>query len=143
MIEKIKALCIKYREIIIYVIVGGITTLINWGSYYLLSLVLDSNVEWQLALNNTISWIVAVVAAYPMNRRWVFQSTNPNIFKEFLGFTASRVSTWIIELVLMWLTVNVLKINQFVAKYLIVSVVVIILNYVFSKLLVFKKKKEE
>ena len=140
MIEKIKALCIKYREIIVYIIVGGITTLINWGSYYLLSLVLDSNVEWQLALNNTISWIVAVVVAYPMNRKWVFQSTNKNIFKEFLGFTASRVSTWIIELVLMWLTVNVLGINQFIAKYLIVSVIVVILNYVFSKLLVFKKK---
>ena len=140
MMEKIKSLCVKYRELIVYFIVGVMTTIVNWVSFYLLSLVLDSNVEWQLSLNNTISWVAAVVFAYPLNRKWVFQSTNPEKFKEFLGFTASRVSTWIIELFVMWLCVNVMGWNQYLSKYLIASVLVVILNYVFSKLLVFKKK---
>ena len=143
MIDKIKNLCVKYREIIVYVIVGGLTTVVNWGCFYLLTKVLDSDVAWQLSVNNTVSWLLAVLFAYPLNRRWVFRSTNPRIFKEFMGFTASRVSTWIIELVIMWLCVNVIGINEFVSKYLIASVIVVILNYVFSKLLVFKKKEPD
>ena len=130
----------KYSEIVIYLIVGVLTTIVSWGMFYLLGLFLDSQKSILLALNNTISWAVAVAVAYPMNRCWVFRSRNPEIFKEFIGFTASRVSTWLIELVLMWLLVNILGINQFISKYLICSVLVIILNYVFSKLLVFRKK---
>lgn len=143
MTEKIKELIIKYREIIVYIIVGGLTTLVNWGAFYLLSLVLDSAVPWKLALNNTISWIAAVLFAYPLNRKWVFQSKNPEVFKEFCGFTASRISTWIIEIVIMYVCVDLLKWNQYLSKYLIASVVVIILNYVFSKMLVFRKGQQE
>lgn len=139
MLEKIKELFQKYRELIIYVIVGGLTTIVNWGCFYLLSLVLESEVPWKLAANNTVSWIAAVVFAYPLNRRWVFRSSNPEIGKEFLGFTASRVSTWIIELIVMWLFVNVIGCNQFISKYIIATPVVVILNYVFSKLFVFRK----
>lgn len=143
MTEKIKELIIKYREIIVYIIVGGLTTLVNWGAFYLLSLVLDSAVPWKLALNNTISWVAAVLFAYPLNRKWVFQSKNPEVFKEFCGFTASRISTWIIEIVIMYVCVDLLKWNQYLSKYLIASVVVIILNYVFSKMLVFRKGQQE
>lgn len=143
MIEKIKELIIKYREILVYIIVGGLTTVVNWGAFYLLSLVLDSAVPWKLALNNTISWIAAVLFAYPLNRKWVFQSKNPEVFKEFCGFTASRISTWIIEIVIMYICVDLLKWNQYLSKYLIASVVVIVLNYVFSKMLVFRKGQQE
>lgn len=143
MIDKINELIIKYREIIVYIIVGGLTTLVNWGAFYLLSLVLDSAVPWKLALNNTISWVAAVLFAYPLNRKWVFQSKNPEVFKEFCGFTASRISTWIIEIVIMYVCVDLLKWNQYLSKYLIASVVVIILNYVFSKMLVFRKGQQE
>ena len=139
MTEKIKQLCIKYRELIVYIIVGGLTTVVNWGCFFLLSYVLDSEVPWKLAMNNTISWIAAVVFAYPLNRRWVFQSSNPAILKEFAGFTASRVSTWIIEIVVMWLCVNIFGLNQFLSKYIIATPAVVILNYIFSKLFVFKK----
>lgn len=139
MIDKIKKLCNKYEEILIYLIVGVITTIISWGAAFLGKLVLNTDISWQNTLNNTFSWLVGVLVAYPMNRRWVFKSTNDKILKEFLGFAASRVSTLIMDVFIMWLTVNVIHMNYWIAKIFISSVIVTIANYVFSKLLIFKK----
>lgn len=139
MIDKIKKLCSKYEEILIYLIVGVITTIISWGAAFLGKLVLNTDISWQNTLNNTFSWLVGVLVAYPMNRRWVFKSTNDKILKEFLGFAASRVSTLIMDVFIMWLTVNVIHMNYWIAKIFISSVIVTIANYVFSKLLIFKK----
>lgn len=141
MIEKIKELCKKYEEIIIYLIVGVMTTIVSWAAAFLGKLLLDVDVSWQNTLNNTISWMVGVLFAYPLNRRWVFKSKNPKILKEFLGFASSRVSTLIMDIVVMWLTVNVIGMNYWIAKIFISSVIVTIANYVFSKLLIFKKKE--
>lgn len=140
MVEKIKALCKKYEEILIYLIVGVMTTIVSWGAAYLGKFLLDTDVSWQNTVNNTFSWVVGVLFAYPLNRRWVFKSTNPKIMKEFLGFATSRVSTLIMDIVIMWLTVNVLEMNYWIAKIFISSVIVTIANYVFSKVLIFKKK---
>lgn len=85
--------------------------------------------------------MVGVLFAYPLNRKWVFKSKNPKILKEFLGFASSRVSTLIMDIVIMWLTVNVIGMNYWIAKIFISSVIVTIANYVFSKLLIFKKKE--
>lgn len=141
MVDKIKALCKKYEEILIYLIVGVMTTIVSWGAAYLGKLVLDTDISWQNTVNNTFSWLVGVLFAYPLNRKWVFKSTNPKIIKEFLGFAASRVSTLIMDVVIMWLTVNVIRMNYWIAKIFISSVIVTIANYVFSKLLIFKKQK--
>lgn len=141
MIEKIKELCKKYEEIIIYLIVGVMTTIVSWAAAFLGKLLLDVDVSWQNTLNNTISWVVGVLFAYPLNRKWVFKSKNPKILKEFLGFASSRVSTLIMDIVIMWLTVNVIGMNYWIAKIFISSVIVTIANYVFSKLLIFKKKE--
>ena len=141
MIEKIKELCKKYEEIIIYLIVGVMTTIVSWAAAFLGKLLLDVDVSWQNTLNNTISWMVGVLFAYPLNRKWVFKSKNPKILKEFLGFASSRVSTLIMDIVIMWLTVNVIGMNYWIAKIFISSVIVTISNYVFSKLFVFKKKE--
>lgn len=141
MIEKIKELCKKYEEIIIYLIVGVMTTIVSWAAAFLGKLLLDVDVSWQNTLNNTISWMVGVLFAYPLNRKWVFKSKNPEILKEFLGFASSRVSTLIMDIVIMWLTVNVIGMNYWIAKIFISSVIVTIANYVFSKLLIFKKKE--
>ncbi len=141
MIEKIKELCKKYEEIIIYLIVGVMTTIVSWAAAFLGKLLLDVDVSWQNTLNNTISWMVGVLFAYPLNRKWVFKSKNPKILKEFLGFASSRVSTLIMDIVIMWLTVNVIGMNYWIAKIFISSVIVTIANYVFSKLLIFKKKE--
>lgn len=141
MIEKIKELCRKYEEIIIYLIVGVMTTIVSWAAAFLGKLLLDVDVSWQNTLNNTISWMVGVLFAYPLNRKWVFKSKNPKILSEFLGFASSRVSTLIMDIVIMWLTVNVIGMNYWIAKIFISSVIVTIANYVFSKLLIFKKKE--
>ena len=141
MIEKIKELCKKYEEIIIYLIVGVMTTIVSWAAAFLGKLLLDVDVSWQNTLNNTISWMVGVLFAYPLNRKWVFKSKNPKILKEFLRFASSRVSTLIMDIVIMWLTVNVIGMNYWIAKIFISSVIVTIANYVFSKLLIFKKKE--
>ena len=144
MIEKIKELMIKYREIIIYLIVGVMTTAFSWGIAWIGKLFLDvEGSSLQNLINNSISWVAGVLFAYPLNRKWVFQSKNPEIFKEFMGFASSRVSTWIMDIVIMWLTVNVIGMDFWIAKIFISSVIVTIANYLFSKLLIFNKNKDE
>lgn len=85
-----------------------------------------------------LSWIIAVLFAYFTNRVIVFNSKNKNYFKEFISFTGSRVITLVLDTLLMILFVKTLNINDMIAK-VIVQVVVIIGNYLISKLLVFKK----
>lgn len=141
MTDKIEQLYKKYEEIIIYLIVGVMTTLVSWGAAFLGKLVLNTDISWQNTLNNAFSWLVGVLFAYPLNRRWVFKSKNKKILKEFFGFAASRVSTLIMDIVIMWLTVNIIHMKYWIAKIFISSVIVTIANYVFSKLLIFKKKE--
>lgn len=142
MLNKIKELMIKYEEIIIYFIVGVMTTIVSWGACFIVEhFWLNPDISWQNNIINTVGWVVGVVFAYPLNRKWVFKSTNPAIIKEFFGFAASRLSTWILDIVVMWLTVNVLNMNYWISKIFISAVLVTILNYVFSKLLIFNKKK--
>lgn len=144
--DKIKKLMVKYREIIIYLIVGVMTTAFSWGVAFLGKKFLFVDLEtvgWQNDLNNTLAWVAGVLFAYPLNRKWVFQSTNPKIIKEFLGFAASRLSTWIMDLVIMRVTVNVFGMDYWISKIFISSVIVTIANYVFSKLLIFKKKENQ
>lgn len=140
MVTKCKELLIKYREIIIYLIVGVLTTIFSWAACFICEwLFLDPDISWQNAMTNTVGWVAGVLFAYPLNRKWVFKSKNPHIFKEFGGFAASRLSTWILDIVIMWLTVNLCNLHYWIAKICISSVLVMILNYVFSKLLIFKK----
>lgn len=143
MIEKIKALCVKYRELIVYLIVGVLTTLFSWVACFVAELFLDPTDALQNNIINTVGWISGVCFSYPLSRKWVFRSTNPQVVKEFLGFAASRLSTWALDLVIMMVTVNLLGMKYWIAKIFISSVIVTILNYVFSKLLIFKKKPAE
>lgn len=142
MISFIKELLKKYREIIVYLIVGVLTTIFSWAACFVAELFLNPEIAWQNGLLNTIGWVSGVLFAYPLNRKWVFNSTNPKIMKEFLGFAGSRVSTWILDIVIMAVTVNVFNMNYWVAKIFISAVLVMIGNYVFSKLFIFKKKAE-
>lgn len=144
MFKKIKELMIKYRELIVYVIVGFMVTFFCWGVAGIGKLFLDvEGSSFQNFLNNTLNWIAGVSFAYPLNRKWVFKSTNPQIFKEFLGFASSRLSTWVLDVVIMWLTVNIFHWNFWISKIFISSVLVMVVNYIFSKFLIFRKKKQE
>ena len=139
----IKKLYDKYEEIIKYIIIGVITTIIGVGSKWLLLFTVfsaDNSVQLQAAI--IISWILAVAFAYIANRIVVFKSKNDKIMKEIFSFVSARIITLLLEMVLMWLFVTLLKMNsdlEVMIITLIVQFLVLVLNYVFSKLFVFKK----
>ena len=140
---KIKELCIKHREIIVYLIVGVMTTVFAWAIRFLWNIVFYAGTAHPLPLQTTILTIVEFIAgvsfAYPTNRKWVFRSTNPNILKEAAGFVSARLTTLGIQMLLNLVIINVLHVNFYVAT-VVIGIIVVILNYVFSKLLVFRKK---
>ncbi len=132
----------KYEEIWVYLVVGVLTTIVSWLACFVVEhFLLDSSDSIQNLIINTLGWVAGVCFGYPLNRSWVFKSTNPHILKEFGGFAGSRLSTWFLDLFIMWLTVNVLDWNYWICKIGISAVIVTVLNYVFSKVLIFKKKK--
>lgn len=132
----------KYQEIINYLIVGVLTTVVSIVTYFLFSLILDIENNILFILANVLSWICAVVFAYITNKKFVFNTTTSNKKEEikvFSMFVSSRITTLLIELVFMFITVKVILINDKIAK-VIAQFIVIVLNYILSKLFVFKKK---
>ena len=145
--EKLKALAVRYREPLAYLFFGGVTTLVNIASYALLSaLGLSTGVA------NALAWALAVAVAYLTNRRWVFHSraTGGEALREFASFIAARVATGLLDEGVMLLGVDVLGPRLVAPESLrwwglgvkvFSNVLVIILNYVFSKWFIFRKKK--
>ena len=129
----------KHREIIAYLIVGVLTTVVSWIVYALLRLVLDLNNPLQVQIAVFMRWFAGVLFAYFTNRKYVFQSRDPKMLSEFLKFVGSRVTTLLTDMFIMWLMVSVLGINDWIAT-LTSAFVVTVLNYVFSKFLVFQAK---
>ena len=137
--KKIIELYKKYQEIINYLIVGVLTTVVSLVTYYICVLtVFDPKDALELQLANIISWICAVLFAYITNKIFVFKSKNKNIIKEISSFFGARVLTLLLDMLIMFVMVTTLGINDKISK-LVVQVVVTILNYVFSKIFVFKK----
>ena len=138
--EKLTALCGKHRELIAYLVVGGLTTLVSLAVYYGCVLTfLDPHVPVQLQTANVLSWIASVTFAYFANRRFVFQSRNRNILREAVLFYAGRVGTLLLDMAVMFLGVTVLGQNDKLVK-LADQVIIIVANYVISKVFVFKKE---
>ena|SRR5574344_41007 len=144
MIDKINELYSKYEEVIIYLIMGVLATIVNLGvKYALLFTVLSASNPIELQIAIIISWIAAVLFAYFTNRKWVFKSKSKNILKEFSSFVVARITTLVMEMFIMWFFVTLLKMdsNTWVIIWTIVSqAIVIIANYFFSKLFIFKKQ---
>lgn len=137
--EKIRA----KKEIIRYLVVGVLTTLVGLAIYYALVLtVLDPADPVQLQAANILNWIGAVTFAYFTNRRFVFESSNPDRLGEAAAFYAARVGTLLLEMGLMALLVSVCGFNDKIMK-LFVQLLVIIGNYILSKWVVFRKKTDE
>ncbi len=131
----------KYEEIINYLIIGGLTTLVSLIVYYGLTLtIFDPNNGLELQITNVISWVISVTFAYFTNRKYVFKQKDKVNLKEASQFYLSRVSTLLIDMLLMYILVTKLEFNDKIIK-IIVQVIVIVLNYVLSKFFVFKKKK--
>lgn len=140
--KKLENIYYKYEEIINYLFIGGCTTLISLATYYICVFTVfnpDNPILLQLA--NIVSWIVAVIFAYYTNRKVVFKSDNKNIKSEASKFFGARIITLIIDMLFMWLTVSVFKLNDKIMK-IVSNVIIVILNYVFSKIFVFIKEKK-
>lgn len=142
-----KDLFARYREIIMYLIVGGATTVINWGSYYLFT----DFLSFELNIANITSWIISVTFAFFTNKLYVFQSKHldmKTMTKEFSAFVGSRIFTgiiaWILFPILLYLGIDrfIIETPGMLAK-IITSVVEIVLNWVLSKYFVFRKKPEQ
>ena len=127
----------KYEEIINYIVVGGVTTIISILSYYLFRIILSSNTNLNVQISTILSWVVAVTFAYFANRIFVFKSNNSKK-TEAVKFVTSRIMSLLIEMLVMFILTSVVKINDKVAKVL-VQFIIVILNYLFSKIFVFKK----
>ena len=147
--KKIWNLYKKYEEIINYLIVGGLTTVVAIGSKLLLLFtILDQTTGLELQIAEIISWFLAVTFAYVTNRIFVFKSkTNGSkCAREILNFFEGRILTQIIQMFIMWFFVTLLKLdsNVWVLVFtLVCQVMQIVLNYVISKLLVFKKESKK
>ena len=125
----------KIKEILKYLIVGGLTTVVSIVSYYIVRLFIENYL-----VCTVISWIFAVAFAYITNRVFVFNSKRENIFKECTEFVFSRILSLVAEVAVMYLLVDFLNISDKISK-IIVQVIIVILNYIFSKLFVFKENK--
>lgn len=133
----------KYKEGILYILFGILTTLVNWFSYVLLVKLIGCNVT----IGNVLSCIIAVVFAFLTNKFFVFESKSFNVkifFSEAIKFFAARGITGIVEVLLPLLLIavgldqSIFGVEGFAAK-ITSTIVVIILNYILSKTIVFKK----
>lgn len=139
MLSKLKALIGNYWEIVIYMLFGCITTVAN----YLVYLPLYNWGGLSATLSNAVAWVAAVIVAFVTNKPFVFKSNDWSakvVIPEFAKFVGCRVASGLLETLALGLTVDLLCWNGNVMK-LVTSVVVVILNYIGSKLLVFKSKK--
>lgn len=142
MIELLK----KYKSIILYIIFGGLTTVVDWSVSFTLYYLWGDAIEatpWLIHGANVIAWIAAVAFAYVTNRIWVFESKRRGfapIVGEIIAFAGGRVLTLLLQEALMAVFFTWLGFNEYIVK-IVAAVLVVILNYFISKLLVFRKNK--
>lgn len=128
----------KYEELINYVIVGSLTTVVGITSYSLFRFVLLKS----LVTAEVLSWIIAVIFAYVTNKIFVFKSKKKKILKEIFNFFSARILTLIIGIFILMFLEWVVPVNEFwqmIAK-IMQQIIVLGLNYILSKLIVFKKE---
>ena len=139
----------KYREQIVYLGVGGGTTVVDWLVFALLYAILPdfSHLPFFNAFPNAIpytaAWAAAVLFAYWASKYFVFvEAEQTKGFSRFFSFVASRVFTLLLCLGTEFVFVTLLHVNELIVKYAVCTVLNIVINYITSKFLVFKKKKE-
>ena len=129
----------KYEEVINYLIFGVLTTIVSLAVYYSLTFtIINPENPILLQVANIISWIASVTFAYITNRKYVFKSKNDNKLKEASKFVIARIITLFIDMAIMFIGVTILHGNDKIIK-IISQFVIIVSNYLFSKILVFKK----
>ena len=136
------------KEVWDYLIAGFAATVMSWLTYIIFAQYVFSFMEdtWRVLLGNAASWTITVIFAYVINRVFVFHSEKTGfkaVSKEFLEFVAARLFSFGLEEAIMFVFVTLLKWNELLVKVLIASIVVIVLNYILSKLWIFKAPAEE
>ena len=121
------------RELVLYVVFGALTFFVNLISYFFFANLLGIN----YLISNGIAWFLSVLFAYVTNRTWVFESRSPNILKEMSLFFGGRIFSGVVDMFLMYAFIDLLVFDSTISK-IVVQVIVIVLNYIFSKLIVFK-----
>ena len=138
----------KYKSLILYVIFGGLTTVVDWSISFLLYYLWGDAIDATPILlhgANVIAWAAAVAFAYVTNRIWVFESKRRGflpILGEMIAFAGGRVLTLLLQEAIMGVFCTWLGFNEYLFK-IIAAVLVVILNYFISKLLVFRKSRRE
>lgn len=141
MFERIARIYYRIREIIGYLFFGVLTTLVNYAVYILFTDSMGIN----YLVSNAAAWIIAVLFAYITNKLFVFRARSPDfrhLVIECFGFFLCRGLSGGADMLCMYLLVDIAAINDKIAKVL-VNIIVIVLNYFFSKLIVFRKSKKE
>lgn len=136
--KSLKELFVRYKEIILYLFFGGCTTLVNIVSYFICS-----RIGCGTVLSTVLAWVVSVLFAYITNRKYVFESGLVGIIgilKETANFFLCRLATGLLDVAIMFFFVDILLFNDMIIK-IVSNIIVIILNYIASKLLIFNKKK--
>ncbi|RAP51670.1 MAG: hypothetical protein BZ133_02490 [Methanosphaera sp. SHI613] len=121
------------KELVLYVVFGVLTTVVNILVYVVFAKFL--NVDY--IISNIIAWFLSVLFAYITNRIWVFESRSSDIIKEISLFFGGRLFSGIVDTGLLYVMVDILTIGDFISK-ITTQIIVVILNYVISKLVVFK-----
>ena len=135
----LKKLYRKYKSLILYIFFGICTTFVNIASFWLMAHVFN----FKAVFSSIVAWILSVIFAYITNRSWVFnaRATGPkNIFREIYSFSACRFATGVLDCFIMFLCVDIFEFNDIIIK-VISNIIVVVLNYVASKILVFKNDK--
>ena len=138
MLEIVLKMMKKYKSFIAYAVFGVVTTIVNIVTYN----VCYNSMGISNTLSNVAAWILAVTFAYLTNKAWVFGSTSWKwevLKKEIPAFISCRLATGIMDIVIMYICVDIMNWPAMLMK-IISNVLVILLNYVFSKLVIFKKK---
>lgn len=135
MFSKIRNLCVKYRDIIVYLLLGVLTAIVTMSVYIPMVIATDS-----ATLSNIVSWVAAAIFAYVTDKPLVFHSHNWSfkvVCPEFLKFTGSRIFSLLIETAIVYYFADYLLYNAIIVKAL-ASLIVVVINYFASKLIVFR-----
>lgn len=141
-----KLLRLANHEIVSYVFFGLLTTVVSMGSFYIFNELLGTQVflkDKNYLAANVLSWIAAVLFAFVTNKLFVFSSRSWKaavVWKEFAGFVSARLFSLLVDMGLMYLFISIMGMHEMLAKF-IVQIVIVIINYVFSKLFIFRKQK--
>lgn len=132
----------KYSEIVNYLIVGVMTTLVSLIFYYVFTrTILNPMIPLELQIANVIKWVSGVLFAYFTNRKFVFHSTRTDYMNEFCQFTSSRLLTLFLDMFIMWILVIKFLWHDLIAT-IISQFIVIVGNYIISKFFVFNNRKK-